>query len=325
MNTDAFLNGIASFQGGFNEDDANFARGEGPLPRTPIFQHQRTPASGNGGGGVGNIRTNLYTLHNQHRDAMMMKENNNEREKHHSAIFGRKALRGASSNQDGNFGLSRSPKRLRDTLIALREKEEKLYAKAAEMQRELLRRDPSKAIELGGASIFEALPPLGDDVDVLREEKAEEKTKEGKCSASQRRRRRSANDDDGDKKLRKRRTRDKTKPNGGGQTKRVESVGEHVHSQIHLQNLTNVRRPSKRPFDAVSRPVFLVRRPNLVTRGVRGRRYPPLRFGQSKTVRVNAHRERFELRGYNFEGSRCVLCDEVWRRLANRFGDWERK
>ena len=45
MNTEAFLNGIASFQGGFNEDDANFARGEGPLPRAPIFQHQRTPAA----------------------------------------------------------------------------------------------------------------------------------------------------------------------------------------------------------------------------------------------------------------------------------------
>jgi WD40 repeat protein len=76
-------------------------------------------------------------------------------------------------------------KRLRDTLIALREKEEKLYAKAAEMQRELLRRDPSKAIELGGASIFEALPPLGDDFDVLREEKAEEKTKEERGVAAE--------------------------------------------------------------------------------------------------------------------------------------------
>merc|ERR1712205_102696 len=64
-------------------------------------------------------------------------------------------------------------------------KEEKLYAKAAEMQRELLRRDPSKAIELGGASIFEALPPLGDDFDVLREEKAEEKTKEERGVAAE--------------------------------------------------------------------------------------------------------------------------------------------
>ena len=185
MNTETFLNGIASFQGGFNEDDANFARGEGPLPRTPIFQHQRTPASGNGGS-VGNIRTNLYTLHNQHRDAMMMKTNNNEREKHHLP---------PSSDEKLSAELRRTKteildcqdrrKRLRDTLIALREKEEKLYAKAAEMQRELLRRDPSKAIELGGASIFEALPPLGDDFDVLREEKAEEKTKEERGVAAE--------------------------------------------------------------------------------------------------------------------------------------------
>ena len=114
---------------------------------------------------------------------MMMKTNNNEREKHHLP---------PSSDEKLSAELRRTKteildcqdrrKRLRDTLIALREKEEKLYAKAAEMQRELLRRDPSKAIELGGASIFEALPPLGDDFDVLREEKAEEKTKEEAAS-----------------------------------------------------------------------------------------------------------------------------------------------
>ncbi|CAL6292978.1 unnamed protein product [Bathycoccus prasinos] len=152
MNTEAFLNGIASFQGGFNEDDANFARGEGPLPGTPIFQHQRTPASGNGGS-VGNIRTNFFSAELRRTKTEIL------------------------DCQDRR-------KRLRDTLIALREKEEKLYAKAAEMQRELLRRDPSKALELGGASIFEALPPLGDDV-VLREEKAEEKTKEERGVAAE--------------------------------------------------------------------------------------------------------------------------------------------
>ena len=65
---------------------------------------------------------------------------------------------------------------MRDTLVRLAQKEEKLYAKAAEMQRELLRRDPSRSLELGGATIFEAIPPLGDDI--LREKKASEEKKE---------------------------------------------------------------------------------------------------------------------------------------------------
>ena len=107
MNTDAFLNGIASFQGGFNEDDANFARGKDRYLGRRFFNTNER--RGKMEESVGNIRTNLYTLHNQHRDAMMMKDEQRTRETS-SAIFGRKALRGASSNQDGNFGLSRPTK-----------------------------------------------------------------------------------------------------------------------------------------------------------------------------------------------------------------------
>ena len=177
MDTEAFLNGIASFRGGGGNND-NVSRGEGPLPRTPIFQHQRTPISGGGGGGVGNIRTNLYVPH-QNRDEMF--GNPNEREK-----------QPPSSDEKLSAELRRTKteildcqdrrKRLRDTLVALREKEEKLYAKAAEMQRELLRRDPSRSLELGGASIFDAIPPLGDDV--VREEKAEMKKERDVAAAT---------------------------------------------------------------------------------------------------------------------------------------------
>jgi len=177
MDTEAFLNGIASFRGGGGNND-NVSRGEGPLPRTPIFQHQRTPISGGGGGGVGNIRTNLYVPH-QNRDEMF--GNPNEREK-----------QPPSSDEKLSAELRRTKteildcqdrrKRLRDTLVALREKEEKLYAKAAEMQRELLRRDPSRSLELGGASIFDAIPPLGDDV--VREEKAEVKKERDVAAAT---------------------------------------------------------------------------------------------------------------------------------------------
>jgi len=174
MDTEAFLNGIASFRGGGGN---NVSRGEGPLPRTPIFQHQRTPIGG--GGGVGNIRTNLYVPPHQSRDEMF--GNPNEREK-----------QPPSSDEKLSAELRRTKteildcqdrrKRLRDTLVALREKEEKLYAKAAEMQRELLRRDPSRSLELGGASIFEAIPPLGDDV--VREEKAEVKKERDVAAAA---------------------------------------------------------------------------------------------------------------------------------------------
>ena len=170
MNTEAFLNNIASFRGEMmHGDDDKGVKGEGPLPRTPIFQHQRTPISG-GGGGVGNIRTNSYHLN--HTDAVMKA---NERGK-----------QPPSSDEKLSAELRRTKteildcqdrqKRLRDTLVALREKGEKLYAKAAEMQRELLRRDPSRSLELGGATIFEAIPPLGDDI--LREKKASEEKKE---------------------------------------------------------------------------------------------------------------------------------------------------
>ena len=176
MDTEAFLNGIASFRGGGGNND-NVSRGEGPLPRTPIFQNQRTPIGGVGG--VGNIRTNLYVPPHQSRDEMF--GNPNEREK-----------QPPSSDEKLSAELRRTKteildcqdrrKRLRDTLVALREKEEKLYAKAAEMQRELLRRDPSRSLELGGASIFDAIPPLGDDV--VREEKAEVKKERDVAAAA---------------------------------------------------------------------------------------------------------------------------------------------
>ncbi len=175
MNTEAFLNNIASFRGEMMQgDDDKGVRGEAPLPRTPIFQHQRTPISGGGGGGgggVGNIRTNSYHLN--HTDAVMKA---NERGK-----------QPPSSDEKLSAELRRTKteildcqdrqKRLRDTLVALREKEEKLYAKAAEMQRELLRRDPSKSLELGGATIFEAIPPLGNGI-LYGEKKASEERKE---------------------------------------------------------------------------------------------------------------------------------------------------
>ena len=42
MNTEAFLNNIASFRGEMMQgDDDKGVRGEAPLPRTPIFQHQK--------------------------------------------------------------------------------------------------------------------------------------------------------------------------------------------------------------------------------------------------------------------------------------------
>ena len=172
MNTEAFLNNIASFRGEMmHGDDDKGVKGEGPLPRTPIFQHQRTPISDGGVGvGVGNIRTNSYHLN--HTDAVMKANEHGKQPPSSDEKLSAELRRTKTEILD----CQDRQKRLRDTLVALREKEEKLYAKAAEMQRELLRRDPSRSLELGGATIFEAIPPLGDDI--LREKKASEEKKE---------------------------------------------------------------------------------------------------------------------------------------------------
>ena len=172
MNTEAFLNNIASFRGEMmHGDDDKGVKGEGPLPRTPIFQHQRMPISDGGVGvGVGNIRTNSYHLN--HTDAVMKANEHGKQPPSSDEKLSAELRRTKTEILD----CQDRQKRLRDTLVALREKEEKLYAKAAEMQRELLRRDPSRSLELGGATIFEAIPPLGDDI--LREKKASEEKKE---------------------------------------------------------------------------------------------------------------------------------------------------
>ena len=121
MNTEAFLNNIASFRGEMMQgDDDKGVKGEGPLPRTPIFQHQRTPISGGGGGGgggVGNIRTNSYHLNHTetrcHESKRTMGNNPPSSDEKLSAEL-RRTKTEILDCQDRQ-------KRLRDTLIASRE------------------------------------------------------------------------------------------------------------------------------------------------------------------------------------------------------------
>ena len=62
MNTEAFLNNIASFRGEMmHGDDDKGVKGEEPLPRTPIFQLQRTPISDGGVGEAPGIFVRIRT------------------------------------------------------------------------------------------------------------------------------------------------------------------------------------------------------------------------------------------------------------------------
>ena len=274
MNTEAFLNNIASFRGEMMQgDDDKGVRGEAPLPRTPIFQHQRTPISGGGGGGgggVGNIRTNSYHLN--HTDAVMKASERGKQPPSSDEKLSAELRRTKTEILD----CQDRQKRLRDTLVALREKEEKLYAKARRMQRELLRRDPSKSLELGGATIFEAIPPLGNGILYGKESVG---GKEGKCSG-----RRSTSDNDRWRQNPRKRRKGRGREPIGGRTTRWGSGDELHRPDIYLQNLANVRRPSKRPLDAVSRPVFLVSVKLRYSSGVCGRCHSSLCARQSKAL-----------------------------------------
>ena len=165
FNTEAFLNSI---QTGTAYRDPTFgpsitaAAATTSTTPTPIVNsppvHHRTPIHF-----VGGLQKSSFFAAAQRTPAVPYSGNCTNKEPPSSdeklAIELRRAKEEILNCQDRR-------KRLRDTLKQLREKEETLYAKAAEMQRELLSRDPSRALELGGTSIFEAIPPL-DDMDAV--------------------------------------------------------------------------------------------------------------------------------------------------------------